>query len=147
MKKFKIPRKLKKRLKKGFWLYNPDENGSSLMASPHRNKKDFIAYKKGMLRNLIDPYNSKKRQMEFNKKIDKKVMVSDEVLKSYVDDIMRKDLRRSSYEILIKAKNSKKAISDYYNFVNAYQLVEKGESSFGNICCLAIENAEKRLKG
>jgi len=146
MKKFKIPRKLKKRLKKGSWLYQPDENGNSMMASPHRYQEDFIAYKKGVLRNLIDEHSSRQRRLEFREKIDGEIKVPDEDLKKYVDAIIRKELRNSSYETLIKAKNSKKAISAYYNFVNAYQLVEKGEDSFANICCLAIENAEKLLK-
>lgn len=146
MKKFKIPRKLKKELKKGFWLYQPDEDGNSVMASPHRYQEDFIAFKKGLLRNVMDNYGSRQRQLEFRAKIDGEILVSDDTLKTYVDVIMREDLRRSSYETLIKAKQSKKAISAYYNFVNAYQLVEKGEDSFGNICCLAIDNADELLK-
>ncbi len=146
MKKFKIPRKLKKRLKKGIWLYEADKNGSSLMAWPGKSQEDFEAFKNGKLRNLLDPFGSRIKQKIFNKKIDSKIVVSDEELKNYVDDIIRKDLRLSSFETLLKAKNSKKAISAYYNIVNAYKLVKKGEDSYGNICCLAIDDAKKLLK-
>ncbi|WP_133240804.1 hypothetical protein [Marixanthomonas spongiae] len=146
MASFKIPRKLKKRLKKGLWLYPSDADGNSTMAFPYRCQEDFTAYKKGTLRNLADTYNSRKRRIAFRRKIEGEVVVPDEELKTYVNAIIRKDLRRSSYETLIRAKNSKKAIGAYYNFVNAYQLVEKGEDSFGNICCLAIDKAKELLK-
>lgn len=144
--KFRLPRKLKKRLKKGLWLYPSDENGNSLMANPHRSKKDYQAYKKGVLKNLIDKANSRKRRMEYRRKMNKEVTVPDEELKKYVDDIFRKDLRRSSYEILISAKNNSKAIIAYYNFINAYQLMEQGEGSYGNTCCMAVDRAKDLLK-
>jgi hypothetical protein len=141
MKNFRLPRKLKKSLKKGLWLYPPDEKGNSLMASPHRSEKDFVAYKKGILRNLSDPSNSRKRRDEYRRKMNKEVLVPDEDLKKYVNDIFRKDLRSSSYEILVSAKNNAKARIAYYNFINAYQLMEQGEGSYGNICCMAVDLA------
>lgn len=52
MKKFKLPRKLKKRLKRGPWLYPADEKGSSLMAWPYKYEKDYLAFKRGELRKL-----------------------------------------------------------------------------------------------
>lgn len=147
MKPFKLPRKLKKKLKRGLWLYPLDEKtGRSLMASPYREERDFLAYKKGELRNLADRHNSRQRQKEFKEKYNKEIQVSDEELKRYVDDIMRKDLRNSSYEILRKAKTNSAAILAYYQFVNAYQLLENGEESSGNICCLAIDRAKELLR-
>ncbi|TVZ28565.1 hypothetical protein JM83_3699 [Gillisia sp. Hel_I_86] len=147
MKEFKIPRKLKKRLKKGIWFYHPDNNGNSRMAWPGKSSEDFEAFKNGKLRNMFDPFGSRIKQKKLSEKIDAEIVVSDEELKKYVDDIIREDLRRSSFETLLKAKNSKRAVSAYYNFINAYRLlVDKGEDSFGNICCLAIENAERLLK-
>lgn len=55
MKKFKIPRKLKKKLRKTIWLYplNP-ETDTYLMATPYNNEKDFNAYKLGILRDLMN---------------------------------------------------------------------------------------------
>lgn len=62
MKKLKIPRKLKKQLKKGIWFYPANEHGNSLMASPHNDLQDFVSYKKDILRNLIDKSGSRHRQ-------------------------------------------------------------------------------------
>lgn len=144
MDRFKLPRKTKKALKKGMWLYPPDEQGNSLMARPARSEKDYQAYKKGILRNLIERRASKKK--EFRERLDVKISVSDETLRSYVNDIITENYRSSSYDILIKAKNSKHAIIAYYNFINAYQLYEKGEESYGNICCMSIDVARDRLR-
>lgn len=52
---------------------------------------------------------------------------------------MREDLRTSSYHKLIEAKNNPALVTGYYNFVNAYQLYENGEESYGNICCMALD--------
>lgn len=144
MKRFKLPRKTKKSLKKGMWLYPPDEQGNSLMASPARSEKDYLAFKKGILRNLIE-WSAGERK-EFRNRLDKKILISDEILRKYVDNIIVKEYRSSSYDILIKAKNNKRAITAYYNFINAYQLYENGEESYGNICCMAIDSARDRLK-
>ena len=116
------------------------------MAFPARSQEDYTALKNGTVRNLIDPKGAKTRRKAFGEKLDKETIVSEEELKRYVDDIFREDLRTSSYNTLIAAKNSPKAINAYHNFVNAYQLYEKGEDSFGNICCMALDRAEELLK-
>lgn len=143
--KFRLPRKIKKKLKKGFWLYLPDEQGNSLQADPTKSQADYTALKQGKARNLLDKNNSKKRRVEFKKKITGEIYVPDDILKDYVNKIFREDLKTSSFDTLIKAKNDPRAIEAYFNFINAYHLQEKGELSFGNICCLAVEHAEKLL--
>ncbi|GAA4273730.1 hypothetical protein U6A24_02665 [Aquimarina gracilis] len=145
-KKFRLPRKTKKRLKKGFWLYHPDENGDSLGASPAKNQQDYIAYKKGDLRNVIDRTNSRKRRKEFNSKLNKGVSISDKMLEESVNDIFVEEYRVSSYRTLLEAKNSRKAIKAYHNFINAYKLQANGEGSFGNICCMSVDYAKDLLK-
>ncbi|WP_373056709.1 hypothetical protein [Zunongwangia sp. H14] len=132
MAKLRIPRKLKKELKKGFWFYPPDENGSSLHASPSRDINDFMAYKKGVLTNLVDKHGSRQRLMEFRSKINKPTLISDDELKNYVDKIIRKDLRNSSYQILSEAKKHPRAVI--------------AEDSYGNICCMAIDRAKELLR-
>lgn len=144
MKTFKLPRKTKKFLKKGFWFYPVDERDCSLMASPHRSEKDFLAYKKGILRNLLN--DNRKEQKEERKKLDQAIIVPDETLRSYVNDIIDKDFAYSSYDLLIRAKNKKSAKLAYYNFINAYQIYEKGDESMGNICCMAIDLARDLLR-
>ena len=58
----------------------------------------------------------------------------------------QEDFRVSAYNTLIEAKDNSKAVGAYFNFINAYNLMEKGDSSFGNTCCLAVDLAEKQLK-
>jgi len=145
-KKFRLPRKTKKKLKKGFWLYQPDENGDSLSANPATNQDDYNVYKKGELRNLIGRANSRERRKEFNSKLDKEVSIPDQVLEEYVNDIFAEEYRVSSYRILLEAKNSRKAIKAYHNFINAYELQANGEDSFGNICCMSVDYARDLLR-
>jgi hypothetical protein len=67
-------------------------------------------------------------------------------LKTYVNEIIREDLRYSFYNTLLQAKNNKRAIQAYFNFINAYHLYKDGEESYGNICCLAVDRARELLK-
>lgn len=144
MDKFRLPRKTKKSLKKTMWLYPPDEKGNSLMAWPTKSQEDYTAVKKGIAKRFPD--STKAERKKFIDELDKEIFVDDQVLKTYVDDIIREDLRNSSYSTLIEAKNNPNAVKAYFNFVNAYQLFEKGKDSFGNICCLAIDWAIELLK-
>lgn len=55
MKKFRLPRKLKKKLRKKIWLYPLDtKTNTYLMAWPSKYEKDFIAYKLGILKDILD---------------------------------------------------------------------------------------------
>ncbi len=145
MKSFRLPRKVKKKLKKTIWLYPADEKGNSLMAWPTRSQKDYNAVKKGAVRDIMAGSTKATRRKE-KEILDKPIEVSDKKLKIFVDKIFAKEYRISSYNTLIKAKNSPKAVVAYYNFINAYYLTEKGEDSYGNICCLAVDSAKRLLK-
>ena len=146
MEQFRIPRKAKKLLKKVIWLYPPDSKGNSLMAHPTEIYEDYSAYKKGILRPLPDRRNSRATRKEMREKLNKEVLVSDEQLKAYINNLIRDDLSVSSFNILSEAKNSKHAVMAYYNFVNAYRLYEAGDDSYGNIACMSIDLAKKLLK-
>jgi len=144
MEKVRLPRKTKKALQKTMWLYPSDEKGNSLMAWPTESQKDYFAAKKGIAKKF--PNRSKAERKKFIAELDKEVFVDNKVLKTYVDNIIREDLRNSSYNTLIEARNCPKAVKAYFNFVNAYQIFEKGKGSYGNICCLAIDSAKELLK-
>lgn len=144
MTKFRLPRKTKKKLK-GIWLYPKDEKGNSLMAFPKRSQKDYSALKKGIVRNIINKKNSRKRNIEFFKKIDAEIYVTDQLLKKYVDECFHKDLRSKAYQLFIRAKNDKKAVVSYFNFINAYQL-SKENFSYGNVAAMSYDLAERLLK-
>ena len=49
MKKFRLPRKTKKKLKKDFFLYPKSEEDTYLVAWPYKDEEDYLAYKKGLL--------------------------------------------------------------------------------------------------
>ena len=51
-KKFRLPRKIKKKLKKDFFIYTKSEINTYLVAWPYKYEEDYIAYKKGLLRGL-----------------------------------------------------------------------------------------------
>jgi len=146
MKRFILPRKTKKSLKGKLWLYPADEKGNPLMAQPNTSQEDYTAIKQGIVQNLLHRKGANTERKERRKKLNQEIMVTDDELRNYVNDIIRQDLRYSSYNTLIEAKNNPRAIIAYYNFVNAYHLLEKGEDSSGNICCLAIALAKDRLK-
>jgi len=144
MDKFRLPRKIKKRIKKTMFLYPPDKDGSSIMAFPTRSEEDYAALKKGIIKKFPDITKAERKKR--NDRLDNEIFVDDQTLRTYVDDIIREDLRNASYSTLVQAKNSTKAINAYFNFVNAYHFYKKGEESFGNICCMAIDKAKELLR-
>jgi hypothetical protein len=50
--KFRLPRKIKKKLKNDLFYYPKSEKNTYLIAWPYKYEKDYIAYKKGLLRGL-----------------------------------------------------------------------------------------------
>ena len=50
MKKFRLPRKIKKKLKNNLYSHPKSEKNTYLLAWPYKYEKDYIAYKKGLLR-------------------------------------------------------------------------------------------------
>ena len=64
--KFRIPRKVKKKIKKDYWLYPMDEVDKTYMkANPHKNQKDYDAFKRnelsGMLFNIRKSYKNEQK--------------------------------------------------------------------------------------
>ena len=52
--KFRIPRKIKKKIKKDMWLYPMDEvNKTYLYAKPYDNQTDYDAFKRGDLNGIL----------------------------------------------------------------------------------------------
>jgi len=89
---------------------------------------------------------NKREQKDFVRKLDKEITVSDEILFAYVNEIFAEKYRRSSYNILLKAKKNKRSVKAYYNFLNAFEFYKNGEDSYGNICCMSVDLAKDLLK-
>lgn len=58
--KFRIPRKQKKKIRKGLYLYPLDlKDNTYLSAFPKKNQEDYNAFKKGILTNVLDEIKKK----------------------------------------------------------------------------------------
>lgn len=58
--KFRIPRKKKKKISAGFYLYPLDpKDNTYLSAFPKENQEDYDAFKKGILTNILDEIKTK----------------------------------------------------------------------------------------
>jgi hypothetical protein len=58
--KFRIPRKKKKKISVGLYLYPLDpKDNTYLSAFPKENQKDYNAFKKGILTNILDEIKTK----------------------------------------------------------------------------------------
>lgn len=122
MKKFRLPRKEKKKLRKGFWLY-PLENGYYTWAIPDRKEEDYLAMKKGIVTNhfaKIKTKEEKEAEKEKRKRLRQPIFIPDTQLREFVNEVFAKEWRGSSYETLILAK--KKAPLAYFLFINGYLL-------------------------
>lgn len=52
--KFRVPRKVKKKIKKDKWLYPMDEiNKTYLMAHPYENQTDYDVFKRNELNGML----------------------------------------------------------------------------------------------
>jgi hypothetical protein len=145
MRKFRLPRKIKKKLHENLWLYPADETGNRLAASPHKNQEDYNAVKDGTALDIMYRENSKAERKAYREKLDAEVTITNEELRSLVNDIFALKYRTFSYATLIAAKNHPGARIAYYNFVNAYNLSKTG-GGCGNVCCLAVDSAKVLLK-
>lgn len=137
MKEFRIPRKLKKKLK-GIYLYPPDKNGSSVVAFPLSSQKDYDAVKNGVARNIFDK-TKLEREIEsenWNKKYHTPISVSEKKLKNMVDDVFAEEYREEAFRMFKRAKNHDVAILDYYTFINSYNL---GETNISAMCYDGVE--------
>jgi len=145
--KFRVPRKIRKKIGKKIYLYPPDKDGNSLMAKPLENQRDYTAFLQGILRTPFHFTKAEQKQMsiEWNAKFNKVVEISDEELLEAVNNIFGEDYRDNAYNVLLRAKSHPIAISDYYTFVNAWGLIQNGER-YGNVACMCIDSAEDNLK-
>lgn len=141
MSKFRIPRKEKKKFKRGFFLYPSDEEGNSLMGFPKRNQKDYTAFKQGILKDRFKKTKAERKQasIEWNIKYNTPAEMTDKELLNAVNDAFAEEYREKAYNLLLKSKSHPIAVTDYYTFVNAYNLNES------SICCMTMDSAEDNL--
>lgn len=124
VKKFRLPRKIKKKLqnKVFFYPYNSEYNGYQ-MASPTYYQVDYDAVKHGIATSLL-PNTKKERKnalIEFNNKFKKELEkdYSEAELKVMVDSIFALEYRDECLNMLLKAKEHSEAYEYFIIFVNA----------------------------
>lgn len=140
MKKFRLPRKIKKKLN-GIFLYPAYDDGSSLMASPKKYQEDYDAYKSGILR---QPFKYTKKQQKVKSKLwDLKYKtpcsMTDKELQDAIKFTFHKDYRKRALDVFRLAKNHPVAIEDYCIFCNAIRLKDS------TTACLSLDGAEKGI--
>lgn len=114
------------------------------MAFPTRNQKDYTAFRRGVVKSILEKDNKEERKKR-RQELDKAIEISDTTLQEYVNDYFAEHYRVVSFYILIEAKRSPKARIAYYNFVNEYQLSKK-ENKDSGILGLIVDHAEKLLR-
>jgi len=63
MKKFRLPRKIKKKIRKGFYFYPMDEvRKTHMVAFPRDNQEDYDVYKSGILTDALDWIKTKNNE-------------------------------------------------------------------------------------
>ena len=142
MKKFRIPRKVKKKLKNR-WLFFPKQpNGNSQMAFPCKRQDHYDAYKQGILSDMFAYTKEEKKQkkIEWDKKYNTPIEITDEELITAINNVFAEEYRSFALRILRQAKHHNIAKKDYYNFVNAYKLDDT------TTACLSLDGAEDNLR-
>ena len=57
--KFRLPRKIKKKLKNDLFSYPKSDRNTYLIAWPYKDEEDYVAYKKGLLIGLKEELKKK----------------------------------------------------------------------------------------
>lgn len=129
---FRLPRKIKKKLKKEIYLYPSDKDGNSIMAFPYRNEEDYRAYKKGIVKPLIDKKNLRDRKKMWEEKYLKENDLTKEEIYEAVDNVFAEDYKERAKKVFIKAKENK--CKDYLIFVNSWIHTKNGDDCSNNMC-------------
>jgi hypothetical protein len=144
MKKFRLPRKVKKKIKRGFYLY-PIKNGGRRMGHPTENQKDYDAYKKGILVDVLYKTKAQRKadSIKWEETYHTPIEMSDEELIEAVNKVFAKEYRKSALNLLRRSKNHPIAVIDYYTFVNAYKI---GKHSIASMTYDSMEDNLRRSK-
>ena len=141
--KFRLPRKIKKKLRKEHLFYPPEEDGSRLVANPVESQKEYDLYKKGFFENPF--IITKKQTKAYREKLFSPIDMMESELIVAISYIFSEKYRVSSLITLLKASRHNEAKKYYYAFINAYNLTINGES-YGNTCCMAVDSAKEKMK-
>jgi hypothetical protein len=141
MKKFRIPRKIKKHLN-GFFLYPSDEKGNSLMGNPTKYQENYTDYKKGILKDRFKKTKAQEKEdsIKWDQTYRAPIEITEEELLKAVNTVFGEEYRENAFKIFKMAKSHLVAYIDYYTFVNAYKLKDY------SVSCMSLDSAEDNLR-
>lgn len=141
--KFRLPRKIKKTLKKEHLFHPPAADKSRMMANPTRSQEDYNDFKRGLLSPLFSTTKKEQKRMqeEFRLSYCQPIEVDDELLKEMVIDVFAEQYREKALTMLLRAKNNPDKVKDYHIFINAYNL---GSHSISAMCYDGLEGRWKK---
>lgn len=136
--KFRLPRKIKKILKKEHLFHPPAADKSRMMASPTQSQQDYNGFKRGLLSPLFSTTKKEQKSMqeEFRLSYCQPIEIDNELLKKMVIDVFAEQFREKALSMLLKAKSNPSKIKHYHIFINAYNL---GENAISAMCYSGLE--------
>lgn len=146
-KKFRIPRKIKKKLKGNMLFYPPMKDGSRIQANPRRSQKDYTAWKQGVLSDLWENRTKaemKARSEAWDKKFRQPCELSEEELLEAVNKVFAPEYRKLAFSVFKRAKDHAVAHDDYTTFCNAWKHTQNGDDCT-TTAALSLQFAEDNL--
>jgi len=145
IKKFRLPRKIKKKISHKIFLYPKDSRGEMLMAWPLFNQEDYDAVKNGVAKDIAHRTKAqiKADSIKWKEIYHQPIEIDDETLSKMVDDVFSIEYRKSALSMLLRAKTHPVAIEDYYTFINSYNL---GKTNISAMCYDGLEMNLKKSK-
>jgi len=145
IKKFRLPRKIKKKIANKIFLYPKDSREGMLMAWPLLNQEDYDAVKNGIAKDIFHKTKAqvKTESIKWKETYHQPVEVDDETLSKMVDEVFSAEYRKSALSMLKRAKFHPIAIEDYYTFINSYNL---GKTNISAMCYDGLKMNLKKSK-
>lgn len=145
IKKFRLPRKIKKKIANKIFLYPKDSRGGMLMAWPLLNQEDYNAVRNGVAKDMLHRTKAQMKadSIKYHETYHKPVEVDEATLSNMVNEVFSSEYRKKALSMLIKAKIHPVAIEDYYTFINSYNL---GKTNISAMCYDGLEMNLKKSK-
>lgn len=145
IKKFRLPRKIKKKISHKIFLYPKDSREGMLMACPLFNQEDYDAVRKGIAKDILNKTKAqiKEDSIKWKETYHQPIEIDDETLSKMVDDVFSIEYRKSALSMLLRAKTHPVAIENYYEFINSYNL---GKNNISSMCYDGLKMNLKKSK-
>lgn len=129
---FRLPRKIKKKLKKMFLLFPSDSKGNSQLAFPDKYQSHYDAYKQGILTDLmLIDIDESTESIDYS--IPVEPLQHDELVE-LVNFVFAEQYRERAIKYLTFAKDNVKCKKLYNIIVNSWNETKNGNDKSINVC-------------